>query len=175
MPQYFNGEHWTPDAMRAWIGGLIDRAGRIIARPDTGRLTLTVTAGDQWVLHAIRDMYGAGDIDRHPINERLHVWRVKQPEHVRRILTDIAPFLASQADDAQTALSRIDAVLAQRAALDQRNREIRAMREEGCTRAEIAQAVGTSQQVVSQVIGRWRKENDVTIRQLAGRRRATRR
>lgn len=172
MSQYFADDQWTRDTIRAWIGSLIDRAGSIIARPDTGRLTFVVSARDPMILHFIRDSYGAGDIDRHPRIDGLHVWRVKHPDDIRRILADVLPFLVNKADAARAALDRITAVLQRRAQRRRRDQLILAMREEGTTYAVIADTVGASQSVVAQVIARWRRDNDVTIRQRPGRRSA---
>lgn len=156
MPQYLTGEQWTDDACRTWAAGFFDRGGRINLRA----MLLTVTTRDEWALHAFRDALGAGDIDPHPRRVGLHVWRVRQPEEIRGVLNRLKPFLNTRHDDAVAALAHTST----RCSHAERNRHILALREQDqLSHAEIAQRVGTTPQVVANVISQWRRVNGVTI------------
>lgn len=172
MPQYLTGDQWTDDTWRAWAAGFVDRGGSIIARPESGRLSVSVTSRDPWALHAMRDALGVGDIDAHPRIVGLHVWRVRQPEDIRRVLETLLPFLNSRRDAASAALGRIDAVIKQRSERAERNRHILALHEQATfSQVEIAAIVGTTPHIVTNTIARFRRENDITIR---ARRKGTR-
>ena len=172
MPQYLTGEQWTEETWRAWAAGFFDRGGRISARPDVGAISVSVTAHDQWALHAIRDALGVGDIEAHARVVGLHVWRVRQPEEIRLVLDRLGPFLNTKRAEAAAALAQIDTVIARRAQRAERDRRILALREQGrFSNAEIADRVGSTPHIVANVISRWRRTNSITIHTRAASRR----
>jgi hypothetical protein len=163
--QPFVGEQWTDVTVRAWAAGYFDRAGSIIVRPDIGRISLTVVGRDPVALEALRSVFGFGEIGPHPRIAALHVWLVRAPDDIFCALSLVGPFLVSKSTVASEALPRIREFVQERARRVERDRRILALRETGAyTQAEIAEMTGATVYTVSNVIARWRRDNQITIR-----------